>query len=467
MKFQATLLSLFFVLNWSATMAQTPNVPNWERGLIAHFPMTVDFKDTTRYQQHGTNHGAELKGFERCGAGAFYFDGSDDVECGHHRVFDRDLKELAVSLWIKPDVKATPKDPYGMLVGKWAFDPEKDQFGVFINGHHKIVMSIGDGVKHAEGIYSRHKLHGGQWYHVVAQYRFPNEIEIYVNGKLEGRGKQEGTSGMNTKAQDVPLRLGMQKMKLDRPYAGFMSSTRIYRRCLSVQEIQELYEHENSVCQRFFLEGDVLNEETLQPIEGAADVILMDLENEKEIARTKSDDLDGYYKLELPIGYNYGVFAKAENYRYVSVNTIIDTREMKLEAMPGEITEETQRRDLFMVPFEVGKKVRVNNVFFDTGKSDLKKESYAELNFLVKMFQDIPTLVLEIGGHTDNVGSDENNLNLSQARAESVRNYLIAKGVEENRVQAKGYGETKPVSDNETDHGRQLNRRVEFTILAK
>ncbi|GEM_PF-1603971 len=470
MKLQFTLLS-FIALFLSCfpinLQAQTKPIPSWERGLIAHFPMTIDFKDTTRYQQHGTNHGAEFKGQERCGAGAFYFDGKAHVACGHHRIFDREHRELAVSMWINPDGIATPKDFFGMLIGKWAFNPEKDQFAVFMNRHHKIVMSIGDGKKHAEGIHSRRKLHGGKWYHIVAQYRAPNIIQIYVNGKLDSEGRQEGTSGMNTNSADVPLHIGRQKIKLDRPYAGFMSSARIYRRFLAADEVKELFEYENSVCQRFNLEGDVLNEETMQPIEGVADIILKDLESEKEIARTKSDDLDGYYKLELPVGHYYGVFAKAENYKYVSVNTLIDTRNMKLTSAPGEISEETQRRDLFMVPFEVGKKVRVNNLFFDTGKSNLKQESYAELNFLLEMFNDIPTLVLEIGGHTDNVGAADNNQRLSQSRAESVRQYLISKGVGADRVKAKGYGENQPVADNETDYGRKMNRRVEFTILAK
>jgi outer membrane protein OmpA-like peptidoglycan-associated protein len=76
-----------------------------------------------------------------------------------------------------------------------------------------------------------------------------------------------------------------------------------------------------------------------------------------------------------------------------------------------------------------------------------------------------PTLIIEIGGHTDNVGTPESNIKLSQERANAVRNYIINKGIAANRITAKGYGDTMPVADNSTEEGRSKNRRTEVSII--
>jgi len=87
------------------------------------------------------------------------------------------------------------------------------------------------------------------------------------------------------------------------------------------------------------------------------------------------------------------------------------------------------------------------------------------LNDLVEVMKLKPAMVIEIGGHTDNTGSKEINLKLSQGRADAVRNYLIQKGIPATRVTAKGYGDTQPVADNSTDEGRTKNRRTEVTVI--
>ena len=119
-----------------------------------------------------------------------------------------------------------------------------------------------------------------------------------------------------------------------------------------------------------------------------------------------------------------------------------------------------------MIPIAVGSTVLLNNIFFESAKAVLKDESMAELNRLLALFEQVPGLVIEISGHTDSVGADEYNLNLSDARANAVRDYLLEKGINEEQITAKGYGETVPVATNDTDEGRQENRRVEFKILA-
>ncbi len=108
---------------------------------------------------------------------------------------------------------------------------------------------------------------------------------------------------------------------------------------------------------------------------------------------------------------------------------------------------------------------RLNDVHFDTGKSSLRAASFPELDELVEVLTLKPDMVIEVAGHTDNVGDSNSNLELSQDRAEVVRSYLLSKGIDPQRVQAKGYGEQQPIASNASSNGRQENRRTEVRIL--
>jgi outer membrane protein OmpA-like peptidoglycan-associated protein len=116
-------------------------------------------------------------------------------------------------------------------------------------------------------------------------------------------------------------------------------------------------------------------------------------------------------------------------------------------------------------PIEKGTKVVLNNIFFESGRAELKPISYVELNKAADLLKDNATMIIEVGGHTDNLGSDELNLSLSQKRANAVMEYLKLAGIEETRLKAKGYGETQPIADNSTEEGRAKNRRTEFEIV--
>jgi outer membrane protein OmpA-like peptidoglycan-associated protein len=104
-------------------------------------------------------------------------------------------------------------------------------------------------------------------------------------------------------------------------------------------------------------------------------------------------------------------------------------------------------------------------VYFDFDKFNLREESFVELNRVVDFLNEHPTISIEISAHTDSKGSDDYNLKLSDNRAASCRAYLVSKGIAADRVTSKGYGESKPQVDNDTDEHRQINRRVEFVIL--
>lgn len=203
------------------------------------------------------------------------------------------------------------------------------------------------------------------------------------------------------------------------------------------------------------IRGRVLDKSTGKPL--SASIIYQLLPEATEVGNAISNEETGEYQIVLPPGKNYGFNAAADGYYAVSEN-------MDLTALT-EYQEIT--RDLYLVPIEKGQVVRLNNIFFETGKADLKTESFPELDRVVKMMQENPSMTIEIGGHTDNVGSDTDNKTLSENRAASVRSYLLAHGVDAARVTSNGYGEAKPVESNDTEQGRAMNRRVEFTITGK
>ena len=115
----------------------------------------------------------------------------------------------------------------------------------------------------------------------------------------------------------------------------------------------------------------------------------------------------------------------------------------------------------------VGKSIILDDLLFKTGKAELDERSYRLLDQLVDFMNQNSTLTIEIGGHTDNVGSDSYNQKLSEARAKSAVEYLVRKGITSNRLKAKGYGESSPIATNETDAGRTKNRRVEMKVTGK
>jgi flagellar motor protein MotB len=148
----------------------------------------------------------------------------------------------------------------------------------------------------------------------------------------------------------------------------------------------------------------------------------------------------------------------------IRIKTWNDT---KIFGMGGYWFAEAEKLEIKKEKIQVGQTIQLKNVFFAFNKWDLLPESYPELNKVAEFLKDNPTVEIELAGHTDNVGSDDYNLELSDKRANSVKAYLIAQGISESRLRAKGYGESRPVAPNEYDWGREKNRRVEFTILRK
>lgn len=173
-------------------------------------------------------------------------------------------------------------------------------------------------------------------------------------------------------------------------------------------------------------------------------------------AEMQSNSATGKFLLSLPSGLNYGISVEADGYLFHSENF----------NLPEGSAYNMINKDIDLKNIDIGSKIALRNVFFDTGRSQVKIDSYPELDRLIQLMNDVPSLKIELSGHTDNVGGTKSNQTLSQKRADAVRTYLLSRSIDENRVIAKGYGSTKPVDTNDTKEGRANNRRTEFEIIA-
>jgi outer membrane protein OmpA-like peptidoglycan-associated protein len=212
------------------------------------------------------------------------------------------------------------------------------------------------------------------------------------------------------------------------------------------------------------LTGIIRDEKTKQPLK--AQIVLIDNEANKVIAEFTSDAVSGKYLVSLPGGKNYGIAVRKDGYLFHSENFVI----------PDESGFRQYNKDADLKKVEVGQTIVLRNIFFDLDKFTLRPESVNELERLIKLLNENPTMKIEISGHTDTRGSAEHNQELSQNRAKAVVDYLIAHGIDASRLTYAGYGETKTLisdeaiakmtSSSEKEEAHQQNRRTEFKILS-
>lgn len=203
------------------------------------------------------------------------------------------------------------------------------------------------------------------------------------------------------------------------------------------------------------VQGKVVDENG-KPVE--ANIKWEDVNQLKEVGEAKTDPLTGEYYIALPVGKYYAYFADVKGY-YSTVNylDLTDSSQYK------EVTTDVNLTSVESLE-KSGKTIKIENIFFDSGKFDLREESYAALNLLYKFMVVNPSIYVDINAHTDNIGSDSYNLKLSENRAGSVVDYLVKKGIDKSRLFPQGFGKSKPVASNDTEEGRALNRRVEFSL---
>lgn len=212
-----------------------------------------------------------------------------------------------------------------------------------------------------------------------------------------------------------------------------------------------------------YFDGLVFDATTKKPLPGKFS--LVNIKTGAEVIKSEADQVNGTFTVSLPINEEYALSVSYPGYTFFSQNfnmTLADN-------------QESFHMDVPMNPIVSGTTTALKNVFFDLDKATLRPESYVELNKLRDQLKANPTMKIEIGGHTDTRGDAARNLQLSDARAKSVKDYLIQQGIEASRLSSKGYGETMPifsdeaiskmVKETEKEKAHQENRRTEYKIL--
>lgn len=205
---------------------------------------------------------------------------------------------------------------------------------------------------------------------------------------------------------------------------------------------------------RLLMRGFITDSENKEPITAKFELIDQDTD---QIIATAISDSTGNYSVYVPEAKQYGVDINASG--YLMFLDVLDLSEATYD--------EVIVRNFELDRVEVGAKVILKNIYFETNKSALLPESYTTLNSVVKLMQNNPSLRLEISGHTDNVGSMKYNKKLSMERAKSCVDYLVQQGISESRLEYKGFGFQFNLFPNDSEENKAKNRRVEFKILSK
>jgi outer membrane protein OmpA-like peptidoglycan-associated protein len=201
------------------------------------------------------------------------------------------------------------------------------------------------------------------------------------------------------------------------------------------------------------IKGIVTDSKSKQKL--GAEIEIYNLKNNNLESKVRSDDQTGEYMNVLNQGGSYGLFVNKPGYFFKSI--AFDYSEQSDTTM--------KYMDISLEPLQKNGKEILNNIYFDSNKYELKPESKPELEKLIKLLKLNPTLIIEISGHTDDIGKDAENMLLSKNRAKAVFDYLQLNGINPNRLKAVGYGETSPTLPNISNENRAKNRRIEIKIL--
>jgi len=194
-----------------------------------------------------------------------------------------------------------------------------------------------------------------------------------------------------------------------------------------------------------------------------AQIVVTDNESGAVVGIYKPNKKTGKYLFILPPGKNYNVTYEAQGYLFKSENLIV----------PKNSAFSSIKKEIVLAPIKANESIVLNNVFFEFNSSQVTKDSKIELDKLFSLLANNPTINVEIQGHTDSKGRNAYNKELSQKRAEAVREYVVNKGINAKRITAKGYGEKQPIARNENtdgsdnEEGRALNRRIELKVVSK
>jgi outer membrane protein OmpA-like peptidoglycan-associated protein len=201
------------------------------------------------------------------------------------------------------------------------------------------------------------------------------------------------------------------------------------------------------------VQGVVINSQTKNPIQ--AQVELFDLKTSQRISVFTSDSINGQYLVVVPGKSEYAFHVSEPGYLFYTQHFNYEEKDL----------DQPLRIDIALQPITKNAVAVLNNIFFEFNKSEINARSYPELDEVVKFLKENPKVKVEISGHTDNVGVENYNQQLSLKRAQSVVNYFLSKGIVAAQLTQVGYGSKKPIKPNDTEDNRQVNRRIEFKIV--
>ena len=201
-----------------------------------------------------------------------------------------------------------------------------------------------------------------------------------------------------------------------------------------------------------YIKGVVIDAVSKKSLQAVVELINLSTDEVENKILSKVDD---GFMLSLPKGNNYSFTTEKKGYLFNSLNISLNN-ESFLEPLLVTIELERISKDKVVV---------LNNTFYGFDSSEISPESFGEINRVYNLLIDNPSMKIEVSGHTDNIGSEEHNLQLSDKRAKSVYNYLVKKGVKAERLIWKGYGSSKPIAENDTVDGQKKNRRTEIKVL--
>lgn len=205
-----------------------------------------------------------------------------------------------------------------------------------------------------------------------------------------------------------------------------------------------------------FIEGTVLSAKTNEPLD--AKISVTNTNTNQVVFEDYSDYLDGQFLATLPIGSHYAVHVQREGY-------LFDSKPYDLDSLG--LNNQKFEDVILLQPIETGSTTILNNIYFDVNKSELLPQSRSDLDLLVNFMKINPSVRIALSGHTDSTGNKDKNQILSENRVKAVVDYLKSHGVAVNRLKAIGHGDSQPIADNETDEGRQMNRRTEVKVLER
>lgn len=202
-----------------------------------------------------------------------------------------------------------------------------------------------------------------------------------------------------------------------------------------------------------WVKGTVFDKKTKTGLPSSVELI--DVATKQLLSKVQTDE-QGNYLVTLPVGRTYAFNVARRGYLFYSDNFTLSNE-----------SDSVYEKPIPLQPLEANAAIVLKNIFFDVSRFELKSASVVELDKVVQLLQENPTVKIQIGGHTDNVGSAADNAKLSENRAKAVVTYLAKGGIDQTRLSYKGFGATQPVSDNNTEAGRAQNRRTELKIISK